>query len=360
MKNIIFLLILAAGFTSCMTQKPTSSGFRNYGKNNIKVVENPYYKKTLNAVGKVSLLGSLVSGTVAGLTLQPTINYNANNERTTNTIMNGIIGASVGFGITSIYQTFKGQGKKTPVYNENEFRRWLEKYNQRKIGKEYAYTGFTNSTGYLVLYRDKQTENNFIVQSVEDAIMFKNVFPYSSRMKEIEYYAYFSIRNYNDAMLFQRNFPQSPYTAHITKQIEEERKKCTCPPSNVDMNAVTNIALFGANIFCLFNKDYPNFCKFVSCYTQYKIGQADEKSPLSNPFVAATAVELIATFVESKKNNTDGTWKQITDKSGNIIRSGLTDTFLINPLKEHLEKKGYKQLVDLYDVYTLINCILSK
>lgn len=364
MKKIIIFLSILVGLSSCMTQKPKHMGLKDYNTNNVKTVQRPHYKKTLTLVGKGTQTGAVVGGVVGAITVKPTITYDGNNEKTTNHEANVVIGASVGYGITSLYYTMKGQGKKTHIYSGNDFQEWLSKYNRRK-SKNYVYTGFTTNTGYLVLPNNYKTEQNYVVRSVEDAVMFKNAFPYSKRMGEIEYQGYVSIKNYNEALLFINNFPKSRYAIHLKKRIEEEKAACARKKTDPSSISAENIVLGVSAAWCFFYKDdYPNFCRFVSCYLQYKIGKSDEKSIFSNPFVAAGAVELvIIPFIESKKNSGNGSkdfFADITDKSGKIIRSGATDAAIINPLKKLLEEKGYKEAGEIYDLYLLIDCIRSK
>jgi hypothetical protein len=363
-KIIIALLFVLLGFSSCMTQKPKHMGLKDYNKNNVKAVQRPHYKKKLTLVGKGTQAGAVLGGVVGAITVQPTTVYDVNNEKTTNNEANVVIGASVGYGVTSLYYTLKGQGKKTYIGSGNDFYEWLSKYNRKKR-KNYVYTGFTANYAYLVLPNDAKTERNYVVNSLDDAIMFKNVFPRSSRMNEIEYQAYMSLRNYNEALAFINSFPNSKYAIHLKKKIEEEKAACARKKTDPSSISLENIVLVGSTAWCFFYKDdYPNFCRFVSCYLQYKIGKADEKSIFSKPFAAAAAVELvIVPFVESKKNSGNGSkdfFADITDKSGKIIRSGTTDALLVNPLKKELEKRGYKEIGEIYDLYLLIDCIRSK
>ncbi len=370
------LLFVLLGFSSCMTQKPNHMGLKDYNKNNVKIVQSPHYKKKLTLVGKGTQAGAAAGGILGAMTIKPTIAYDGSNEKTTNGTANVIIGASVGYGITSLYYTLKGQGKKTFIHSESEFQTWLAKYNKQKIGAEYVYTGFTADYGYLVLPNNYITEQNYVVNSVQDAIMFKNAFPYSKRMSEVEYQAYISIKSYDEAILFINSFPKSVYAINLKKRIEDAKAACARNKTDPSSISVDKLILGGAAL-CMFIKDeYPNLCKVVSCLAQYRIAKADEKSIFNNPIVAAAAIEFVVIpYVEKKKNNEKaefdtfyGKLKKFSTEQTASAFKDLAQEKVLKELRSELDEKGYTKVSkalsdnnvsDFKAFFSLITCIIS-
>ncbi len=221
MKKLLILIAFLTGLSSCVVERPSHSGISTYHKeNNIKSVGSPNYKKKLSMSGITFQIGATAGGAVAGMALSPTTFYGSDNKSTTNVVLNGVIGGAVGYGITSLMYVIQGQGKKRSM-QPNKFPQWLDEYNRRHIGKEYVFTGFTNYSGYLVLPNNSKTENNYTASNVEQAIMFKNAFPYSSRNAAFETQAANRIYTQSDAALFLTYYPNSIYKNSVRQKLQK-------------------------------------------------------------------------------------------------------------------------------------------
>jgi hypothetical protein len=221
MKNLLILIAFLAGLSSCIVERPSHSGISTYHKeNNIKSVQSPSYKKKSSFTGITFQIGATAGGALAGMALSPTTFYGSDNKSTTNVVLNGVIGGAVGYGITSLMYVIQGQGKKRSM-QPNKFPQWLDEYNRRHIGQEYVFTGFTNYSGYLVLPNNRKTENNYTASNVEQAIMFKNAFPYSSRNAAFETQAANRIYTQSDAILFLEYYPNSIYKNSVRQKLQK-------------------------------------------------------------------------------------------------------------------------------------------
>jgi hypothetical protein len=248
-----------------------------------------------------------------------------------------------------------GQRKKEYV-NTNEFSLWLRKYNSNLFKTNYVFTGFYRGSGYLVLPNDKQTENNYQVKSVIDAVMFKNAFPYSSRLASIELQGYNSIRSIPDAYLFLQYLPNSLYAqdvrqfiarreAEIAAMQQQERERCRKNDLGQVLQFFVDLAAAGVAFDCTFlggYKENPKLCKFVSCYIQLRIGNT-----LDDPAEALALSEIVGAVISRKMPTIAG------------VSESVLIEILSGAVKDALKADGKEKYIGIVDGIGFLKCYLS-
>ncbi len=202
MKNLILTLFVCYGLSSCVVNSPSCHTITvSDSQNNIEIVNRPRIKTKVSHVGITFQIGAAVGGALAGMSVQPTTFFDSKNQPATSQVLNGVIGAVIGYGVTSIIYKLQGQGKTN--YSPN-FDNWLASYNRKK-GTNYVSLG----NGYDIIVNSPSNESNFKAKNISQSVGFKNAFPNSFRIAEVEKQGIANLNNLRDTEIFVREFPNS-------------------------------------------------------------------------------------------------------------------------------------------------------
>ncbi len=198
MKNLTFFLLLGLFLTqSCVVNKPYADTYAVDQANKIYNLSGAHYKRKASPVGVLTQLGMAGAGASFAYSAKVTTFYDGNNQKSSNDALNAVIGAAVGYGISSILHMMSGQGK-----TRNTDPKWIDRYN-RKYGTDYLILA-DNSTDYQVISRS--AEPIFVVKNLKDAMIFVKAFPNSSRKDQIA-----------KQCLESSNFSRSDYETLLSK-----------------------------------------------------------------------------------------------------------------------------------------------
>jgi hypothetical protein len=215
MKNLILLFIaFAFSLQSCIVNKPYSNELVTINAaNKTYMIAQAHYKRKPSALGITIQVGATAAGAAIGAGSQATTFYDANNRPATSQILNGVIGATLGYGISSIINVLQGQGKVRNIDTQKE---WIEKYNRKNNTDFIVYGSFANSLNVI----SASAEQSFRAADLEDAKIFKAAFPNSANTdviaKQCLESGAFNREEYE--ILLREVFPNNAYATQIQEK----------------------------------------------------------------------------------------------------------------------------------------------
>jgi hypothetical protein len=177
--TLLYFLLLGLASQSCIVNKPYSNEpVVINSANKTYMIAQAHYKRKSSALGVAVQVGATAAGAAAGVSMQPTTFFDANNKPATSQVLNVVIGATVGYGISSIINVLQGQGK---IRNIDTQKQWIEKYNRKNNTDFIVYGGFANSLNVI----SASAEQTFRAADLEDAKIFRAAFPNSTNTNRV-------------------------------------------------------------------------------------------------------------------------------------------------------------------------------
>ena len=167
--NLLFSCLFFLLLSGCVVNKPNADKITIPDYNKRVKVYDAHYRKRPTPIGISFVFGGTMAGGYLGYNSN-LITFQDGDERKPVRPANALIGALVGYSVTSLGNYLLGQNKVTPSTDPHK---WM-----RDANKNYLYLSRTSSDDFTLMH--KSAEAQYTVKNLQDAKDFKTCFPNSS------------------------------------------------------------------------------------------------------------------------------------------------------------------------------------
>jgi hypothetical protein len=211
MKALLKIMVLTFFISSCTTAKIQHYEPKEETSNGLLEIKNPHYKKKVNALGYVTMVGSAAGLGYLGYT-NPFVKYNSETEQVESPEASAAIAGLAGLGLVITGNYTFGQKDKLLYLenNPNDLKKWAGKYSD-----DYKVV-LTKSNRSKLLLINNNAEQYYTFRNMEDVDIFVESFPNSNHNALICSRSYKNL-NYTDLpdLLKKVNITGSPTEKEI-------------------------------------------------------------------------------------------------------------------------------------------------